>query len=328
MQAQEVADSVRVTPGNLKELLGDRKDLITDLTLTGSINGEDIATIRSMERLTAINLADADIVEGGSYTVTDRHGASHVVKVTGNRIPAAMFYQLGNLTYVVIPESITSIEDGAFQESGITSIEIDNNVRSIGNNVFQGCKELTSAVIGNSVTYMGDAVFESCENLFFVLLSYGITDLRYSTFSGCYGLTNIEIPNTVTSIDSYAFMNCTGLSSVVIPDRVRFVGDNAFGGCLNLYEIHCSSPTPPMTTFSSFNGIFFNMCRLYVPRGSARAYRKAPGWNNFTRIIEEVPFSSVSAGIPFGADIYGQFVGSDSSNDSLYLGIQVVQKTS
>lgn len=295
IQAQDVSDSIDVTPGNLRTQLGDRKDLVTDLTLTGSINGDDIGIIRSMAKLTAIDLTNVNIVEGGSYIITDNRGVSRTIKVIKDRIPTAMFYRLSNLTTVIIPISITSIADGTFQESGITSVEIGNNVASIGNEVFLGCENLFSVVINNSVTYLGNAVFEKCEKLSFVILGYGITDLKYRTFAWCYRLTDLDIPNSVTSIGSYAFMNCIGLTSIIIPDRVYIIADNAFNGCYSMNEIHCAATTPPMANFETFSGINFNLCRLYVPRGTSRAYRNALGWSDFANIIEEEPPLSFSA---------------------------------
>src|SRR5690242_2749344 len=61
---------------------------------------------------------------------------------------------------VVIPASIdgypvTSIGDGAFQGSSLTSVTIPNSVTNIGDNAFSECTGLTSVTIPNSVTSIG-----------------------------------------------------------------------------------------------------------------------------------------------------------------------------
>ena len=62
-----VSDTIKVSAGNLNVLLGDKKDLITNLTLKGKINGTDITTIRSMAKLTVLDMSKASIVKGGVF---------------------------------------------------------------------------------------------------------------------------------------------------------------------------------------------------------------------------------------------------------------------
>ena len=79
------------------------------------------------------------------------------------RIPAYLCYDLTGLTSVIIPNSVTSIGDEAFENcSGLTSVTIPNSVTSIGDYAFNGCSGLTSVNIPNSVTSIGWGAFEAC----------------------------------------------------------------------------------------------------------------------------------------------------------------------
>ena len=61
---------------------------------------------------------------------------------------------------IVIPNSVTSIGDGAFEGcKGLTSVTIGNSVTSIGDEAFEGCTGLTSVTIGNRVMSIGDKAF-------------------------------------------------------------------------------------------------------------------------------------------------------------------------
>src|SRR5690606_13010254 len=73
LNAQTVPDSLHVeTPGSLSTLVTETDKLyITDLEITGSINGDDFLTIREMLYLANLNLKEATIVAGGSTFTLD-----------------------------------------------------------------------------------------------------------------------------------------------------------------------------------------------------------------------------------------------------------------
>ena len=136
-----------------------------------------------------------------------------------------MFSDCTGLTSINIPNSVTSIEYGAFTGCvGLTSITIGNNVASIGSEAFSGCTGLTSITVDKDNTK-----YHSNGNC---LIETGSKTL----ISGC---KNSAIPSdgSVTSIGSYAFSGCTGLTSITIPDSVTSIGYHAFEDCTRLMNI-------------------------------------------------------------------------------------------
>ena len=135
-------------------------------------------------------------------------------------------------TYEGLP--VKTIYNNAFQNKEITFVIIPDSVTSIGSAAFCDCSDLTSIVIPDSVTSIGDAAFYCCFDLTSIVIPDSVTSIGNSAFTNCNKLISIVIPNSVTTIGDRAFSSCFGLTSVVIGDSVTFIGSEAFNGCSKL----------------------------------------------------------------------------------------------
>lgn len=184
------------------------------------------------------------------------------------------FYCSG-LTSIVIPNSITSIGEGAFCEcTSLASITIPDSVTSIGTETFFCCASLTSisVSVGNqnycsidgilfnkdvtnliqyptgktnteytipdSVTNIGNLAFYGCKRLTNITIPDSVISIGDGAFSWCEGLTSVTIPDSVISIGEFAFFTCANLSSITIPDSVTNIGDMAFYDCKILATVY------------------------------------------------------------------------------------------
>ena len=147
---------------------------------------------------------------------------------------------IGNETALAIPSTlggypVTAI--GPFHYySAFTSVVIPDTVSSINDNAFSSCKSLTSVTIPNSVTHIGEFAFSSC-GLTSLSLPGSVTCIGQSAFQSCTGLTSVSIPKGVVSIGDNAFNECTGLTVVSISDSVKSIGRWAFLGCTLLERV-------------------------------------------------------------------------------------------
>ncbi|GBU28508.1 hypothetical protein R84B8_02067 [Treponema sp. R8-4-B8] len=110
-------------------------------------------------------------------------------------IPANAFKGCTNLTGIIIPKSITSIEKMAFYDTGLTSATIGSGVTSIGESAFGKCNSLTSVTLPDSVTSIGKKAFESCTSLTSLKIGSGVTSIELGAFDTCTNLTSITIPD-------------------------------------------------------------------------------------------------------------------------------------
>ena len=110
---------------------------------------------------------------------------------------------------LVVPETIESypvkrINRCAFSGCfDLTSIIIPDSVTIIDNSAFRGCSSLTSITIPDSVTIIGDRAFSGCP-LTSIKISDNVTSIDSAAFAKCTSLTSITIPNNVRSIGGAA----------------------------------------------------------------------------------------------------------------------------
>lgn len=250
------------TPGTLSKLLSDYdKSSITELTIIGSLNNSDIATLKSLPNLTILDMENVNI------------GA----------LLSRAFYQKTSLTSVKLPKTLKTIGNSAFYDcSNLTTVTICNSLTSIGESAFHNCN-LTSIIIPDNVTSIGAGAFWACSSLTTITISNNITSIEECTFIQCSSLTNVTIPDSVTSIGASAFSQCSSLTVVTIGNNVTSIGDFAFRDCSSLTTIYCKAQTPPEMTYSGFENLYH--CTLYVPVGCKDAYA-ADYWKNAKEIIE------------------------------------------
>ena len=207
------------------------------------------------------------------------------------------------LVSLTIGKSVTSIGKEAFKGCALTSINIPNSVKTIGNGAFSMCRGLTSITIPSSVTSIGSRVLSDCSAL--TTITVDSNNNVYDSREGCNAIINSSsdelvagckktiIPNSVKSIGKGAFYECAGLATIDIPNNVTAIGESAFEGCSGLTSIRCKAHTPPSFGYCSFgyysggdNSIYYNAI-LYVPIGTLSTYKNTDGWKDFKNIIEE-----------------------------------------
>ena len=137
------------------------------------------------------------------------------------------------LTSVTIPNSVTSIGEGAFYGTAIynNAANWENNVLYIGRHLIEAKNMKTEAyAIKQGTVCIADGAFSDCGYLASVKIPNSVTSIGNNAFARCSSLTSVAIPESVTSIGGRALYNCTSLTSVTIPNSVTSIGEGAFYG--------------------------------------------------------------------------------------------------
>ena len=158
-----------------------------------------------------------------------------------NKAFAGDYESSPSLQSIIIPDSVTSIGDSAFEYCrSLHSVTIPDSVTNIGDSVFEDCSSLQSVNIPDSVTSIGDHAFYFCYSLQSVTIPDSVTSIGGGAFWGCKYLQSVTILDSVTSIGDGAFMFCSSLQSVTIPDSVTSIGERAFWCCSSLQSVAIS----------------------------------------------------------------------------------------
>ncbi len=155
----------------------------------------------------SINLESIE-VDDNNTVYDSRDNCNAIIRSSDNML-------IQGCKVTIIPDSVTSIGDGAFSHSGLTgSLTLPDGLTSIGEMAFSECRGLTGSLT----------------------LPDGLTSIGKGAFWGCSGLTgSLILPDGLTSIDTGTFCRCSGLTgSLTFPDGLKIIGELAFTGCSGL----------------------------------------------------------------------------------------------
>ena len=145
---------------------------ITTLDLSESpLTTFGMYTFSDCQALTSVILPNTLIATGINTFYNCKNLSSITLPQSLQRIDQGTFHECTALSSITLPESLQSIEGRAFEYSGLKSIEIPDNVTSLGILAFYECKNLESAKLSKRLTY----------------------DNSFSYFQGCTKMTKLRL---------------------------------------------------------------------------------------------------------------------------------------
>ena len=213
---------------------------LTSLSLTGDVQKIGDYAFVTCNSLTSLSLT-GDIQEIGDYAF---YSCPSLKTVTLPKSPTSIGSHafdsctiLGSLGSIEIPGTVTEIGDFAFNNSGLTSVTIDEGVKSTGAYMFYECGNLTTVTLPESLTTIANGSFAFCPNLNHVNIPARVTCIGDGAFSNCTSLSEITLRDGLKTIGADAFLSCKELTTITLPDSVTDIGKEAFQSCEGLKSI-------------------------------------------------------------------------------------------
>lgn len=261
--------------GSLSSLISNTdKYSIASLTVTGNINSDDIAFIRAMAgynndgaktngKLVQLDLSGCNIVSGGSgyYShnalyvydktyATDYQYAYSTYTTKDNVLPNCVFAKT-NLASVVLPSTITAIDNKAFYGAKLKSVTIPASTRGMVNSSFDIYGQPFSfSEIENIYVAYNHPTMVSIDGLLYdkntmqllacpggrkeVVLPAGVTSIESAAFAGTLYLSNVTIPSGVAFSGTSKIFYLSSITSAIVPDGTTEIPQDMFYKCFNL----------------------------------------------------------------------------------------------
>lgn len=246
----------------LKDNLFAGNETVKKLTIPDNVvsMGYNLVEYSQIEELTIgtglTEIPDKEFYGNGQFTLqkVKFKSPSNVKKIGKNA-----FYNCKVLTDVVIPDSVTTIDTGAFEGSSNLTITIPASVTTIGDSAvsnygtkIKGETGTTAETYANNhgITFIlngdvqqDDFRYSMNEDGTVTILSYlgSASELDISTVAGktvsCIGakafegnnnIKKVTIAGTVTEIENSAFSGCSNLTQITLSEGLSYIDDSAF----------------------------------------------------------------------------------------------------
>ena len=130
---------------------------------------------------------------------------------------------------------VTAIAEGAFAHSKVTEVIIPNSVTRIEENAFAFATDLTDVTLPLELAEIPDHCFTGT-SIVNIVIPEGVKDMGEGAFQDCVMLHTVMLPSSLKFIDDYAFDGCHNLYEIycAATEAPITLDENTFGGLQNV----------------------------------------------------------------------------------------------
>lgn len=213
-------------------------------------------------------------------------------KVTWNRIGnKEILYQafqyctsLKDFTF----EDITCIDEGAFDETGITDVKLtlsNLDAQTVGESSFQYFSQLKTLEVGGNVKEIRTLAFASCENLETAVIADSVEKIADDAFDGCEKLTIYCNENSYA--ESYAKANGIRVTTLIVAP----IANQSYTGKKIEPQVSVRFSDRKLTDNKDYSTEYINNLNV----GTANVI--VTGLGDFSMLITKVDFAIIAVSI-------------------------------
>ena len=245
--------TVVTLPNNLTTIGDYCFDGCTDLASVTCGNASNLDAVgnyafQNCSSLASINLPNTlNSIGNGAFS-----GCSQLMSTTDKQLlPNALtsigdyaFQNASTMAYIRIPSTLTSLGKDAFKNcTSLNTVDYEaSNCTFSGTQAeppFFGCSGLTTINVSDNVTQIPDYCFKDCYALTNLTLRNGLTSIGTYGFYECRNINTLVLPVSVTAIGSYAFGNAYDMQIARVeshnPTPPTIGGEVAFASGQTIY---------------------------------------------------------------------------------------------
>ncbi len=222
------------------------------------------------------------------------------------------------LKVIDLPYGLATISKEAFSGCRLIKVDIPGSVTELAESAFASNTSLEIIRLPDGLKSIPNKLASGCISLKEIAIPASVETISYASFGYCGSLETVNLPERLGSLGQRAFGGCARLRELILPEQCHSLDPMCMSRLGGIERIYAKSPTPPLCHFSNVRGTDVSPFEtissppesqiistdvdtprdipVYVPRGSAEAYRAAPGWNYFTNFIEVDEFPEASVG--------------------------------
>lgn len=191
-----------------------------------------------------------------------------------------LFQNCTSLSFDAIPANIKAIGYKALSNTGCTSVTIHSAIETMGNEVFNGCKNLETVTFAEGFQLaLPELTFMNCSSLKNVTLQGTMGAIGIRAFEGCSALTDMVVPEGIDRVGRLSFNGCSKLQNISLPASLTQINEQAFKGCSSLSQIVVLASDVPTAYANAFEQTTYNNAKVYV--NDVAKYKAAETWKNF-----------------------------------------------
>ncbi len=182
------------------------------------------------------SLQDCSVIVEGAYTTDSSYQYSYTLNGNQYSVYGGPFSLCENLKTINFEDGITNIANNLFNGAvGIEEVVIPESVTSIESRAFEGCLRLESATLSDNITSIGTWAFNDCYNLVEINLPKALTSLGGSVFTNT-AIEEITIPKSLQNCSVIVRGAYTSSSSYQYSYTLGNKQYNVYGGPFSLCE--------------------------------------------------------------------------------------------